>query len=53
MILDNDRTIKLSQMYTDESVNTFKKSIESTLNDAVYKVTKLEMVVDEEIEKLK
>ena len=38
MILDNDRTIKLSQMYTDESVTTLKKAIESTLNDAVHKV---------------
>lgn len=38
MILDNDRTIKLSQMYTDESVSTLKKAIDQVLSVNIHKL---------------
>lgn len=53
MLVDSDRIIKMANMYTDESLTTFKKLIDTIINDTQYKVHKLESVIDEEIDKIK
>ena len=53
LLLDNDRVIKLANLYTDESLGSLKKTLEGHINDTVYKVNKLETRCDEELDRLR
>ena len=53
LLLDNDRIIKLANLYTDETLGNFKKTVDTQLADSTYKLKKMEDLVDEEFEKLK
>ena len=43
----------MANLYTDETLNTFKKTIESQVQEALYKVNRLDSHVDEQIEKIR
>ena len=53
LLLDNDRIIKLANLYTDETLGNFKKTVDTQLADSTYKLKKMEDLVDEKFEKLK
>ena len=53
MLIDNDRLIKLANIYTDDSLQNFKKSIESSFSEINYKINRLDTTTDDQIEKIK
>ena len=53
LLLDNERTIKIAQLYTDETVNQLKKTVENKVTECLYKIDRLDTHIDEEVDKLR
>ena len=53
MLIDNERIIKIAHLYTDETVNLLKKTLESKVNECNYKIDRLDTHIDEEVDKLR
>eukprot|EP00347_Sterkiella_histriomuscorum_P014985 403358753 len=53
LLLDNDRIIKMANLYTEECVMNLKKNIESQVSEAAYKISRLDSSVDEQMDKIK
>ena len=50
--LDNDRIIKLGNMYCDEAVATLRRELEFEMSETKHKVQKMDRTINESIEKL-
>ncbi|CDW80055.1 UNKNOWN [Stylonychia lemnae] len=53
LLIDNERIIKLANIYTDDCVQNFKKNLETQFSEITYKINRLDGSIDEQIEKLK
>ena len=53
LILDNDRIIKLGNLYTDESINALKTKVYIDFGEIRNKIQTIEGNFDEEIDKVK